>query len=492
MAFCSFAEGAGIYDATPIENMFLLEYLPTAPDGFLRVYLYARMLSLHPELGEDLEDMARALNMDTEAVLNAMSYWERQGLARRLSDRPPAYAMLPVRFAAETADPMEGDYYEYRDFNANLQSLFGPDCLLHPKQYEMANDWLNLLGFTQEAVLKMVEAQLKKSRARKPDPDRVFTQLDKLAQQWSERGVRTAEDVERALSADEGVRRAASAVAKQLGLRRAATPEELKLVEKWLGEWAFTQEEILAACAETTKSRTPTMAYLDRVLEGRRRGDGERFDGLKAALREMDIREAPTPDQLAWYAERLQEGFEPETVRLAAVQCARKRKLRFDDLRWMVGKWAELGLFRFDAADAYIREQGRLAAGVRALLERCGSDRRPQMGDLEQYARWLAESSAELIDYAAECARGMQMPMRYIDKLLASWRKSGVETVEAARAERANRAAAPGTRPSAAPNPALNYEQRTHAESDYDGLFIDLDAWDAEGADGSKNRGAAK
>ena len=206
----------------------------------------------------------------------------------------------------------------------------------------------------------------------------------------------------------------------------------------------------------------------------------------------MDIREAPTPDQLAWYAERLQEGFEPETVRLAAVQCARKRKLRFDDLRWMVGKWAELGLFRFDAADAYIREQGRLAAGVRALLERCGSDRRPQMGDLEQYARWLAESPAELIDYAAECARGMQMPMRYIDKLLASWRKSGVETVEAARAERANRAAAPGTRPSAAPNPALNYEQRTHAESDYDGLFIDLDAWDTEGADGSKNRGAAK
>ena len=95
--------------------MCIRDSLPTAPDGFLRVYLYARMLSLHPELGEDLEDMARALNMDTEAVLNAMSYWERQGLARRLSDRPPAYAMLPVRFAAETADPMEGDYYEYRD-----------------------------------------------------------------------------------------------------------------------------------------------------------------------------------------------------------------------------------------------------------------------------------------------------------------------------------------------------------------------------------------
>src|SRR5699024_4609735 len=103
----------------------------------------------------------------------------------------------------ETADPMEGDYYAYRDFNANLQALFGADCLLHPKQYEMANDWLNLLGFTQEAVLKMVEARLKRSRARKPDPDRIFAQLDRQAQKWSERGVRTAEDVGRAMAEDE-------------------------------------------------------------------------------------------------------------------------------------------------------------------------------------------------------------------------------------------------------------------------------------------------
>ncbi len=37
MPFCSFAEGAAMFDATPIENMFLLEYLPIVPDDFLRV-----------------------------------------------------------------------------------------------------------------------------------------------------------------------------------------------------------------------------------------------------------------------------------------------------------------------------------------------------------------------------------------------------------------------------------------------------------------------
>ena len=54
MAFFSFAEGSAMFDTTPIENLFLMEYLSTAPEACLRVYLYARMLALHPELGGDM------------------------------------------------------------------------------------------------------------------------------------------------------------------------------------------------------------------------------------------------------------------------------------------------------------------------------------------------------------------------------------------------------------------------------------------------------
>ena len=101
MPFCSFSEGAAMFDVTPIENMFLLEYLPTAPDGYLRVYLYARMLCLHPELGGELADVAKALHMEEEAVFNAFSYWERMGLVERLSDRPPTYAIRPLKGGGE-------------------------------------------------------------------------------------------------------------------------------------------------------------------------------------------------------------------------------------------------------------------------------------------------------------------------------------------------------------------------------------------------------
>ena len=119
MAFLSFDHGAAVYGATPVENMFLLEYLPTAPDDCLRVYLYARLLCVHPELGGSVSDVARALRLTDEAVEDAFRFWEREGLVKRLTDRPPTYALLPMRGAASAS---EMDQMCIRDRNRAIPS----------------------------------------------------------------------------------------------------------------------------------------------------------------------------------------------------------------------------------------------------------------------------------------------------------------------------------------------------------------------------------
>lgn len=472
MPFCSFADGAGMYDVTPIENMFLLEYLPTAPEEFLRVYLYARMLSLHPELCDGMDDMARALHMDPDAVYNAMTYWERQGLVKRLTDRPPTYAMLPVMHSAGCSiNPMETEYYEYRDFNANLQAIFGSE-LLQPKQYAMANDWINILGFTQEAVLKMVEVKYRHSRARKPYS--FFKNLNETVVQWADRGIRTLEDVERALETDGQVEKIATALMKQFSMHRQATVDELKLVSKWLNRWGFSEEQIIEACAETTKSRTPTLSYLNSILDGRRKGSGAGFDEVKDVLRELGESITPTPAMREAYGKMLADGFEPETVRLAAVQCARKKKHKFDDLQWMLDEWGKKGLHAFAEADAYIRDMSRLRDELKELLSRSGiKGVTLNEGHISLYAEWECDFPKELIALAAECAKGKREPISYIDKVLADWRKRGVDTADKARSCMEARPAASGAQ---TPNPALNYAQRSNTESDYDGLFINLNA----------------
>ena len=220
------------------------------------------------------------------------------------------------------------------------------------------------------------------------------------------------------------------------------------------------------------------MSYLNSILETHRIGEGELFEGAKEVLRELmgPSCPAPTPDQVRSYGAMLARGFEPEAIRFAAVQCSRKNKRRFEELEWMLDKWAGMKLFTGAAAEAYVRDMNRTLEAVRGILELCGTERRPQMDDLARYSEWQKEYSDALIRYAAECARGMQLPIKYMDKLLSEWKKAGISDPESARAAHESRSAR-SVEP--AKNPALNYAQRTYTDKDFEGFFVDLS--DGEG-----------
>lgn len=469
MSFISFDPSAGLYDATPIENMFLAEYLPSAPDSYLRVYLYLRMALLHPEMGGSIEEVCRVLRIERDTFDNAMTYWERQGLVQRATDNPPTWTFLSVLHAAPS--PMESDYYRYRDFNANLQALFGAQNLLHPKEYETAHDWLNVFGFSQEAVLLAVETRLKRTRSKKPNLNAFFKKLNEEMVGYADRGLLTEEQLRRALEYDDRVYALAQKVIQDLRMHRDATEDELRLVRKWLDEWGLSEQDVLAACAQTTKTNRPSFAYLDAILKNSRDPDGgQSFEALRAAMEELGDRRIPSPEQRAACRAWLESGIEPGTIKLAAAQCARRRKHTFEDLTWMLEEWTKLGIRRVDDAEAYVARMNDARTQVHRLLTLAGKDRSVQMGDIRMYEAWRESWPADMLDFAAECARDMQLPMRYMDKLLKGWQATGVSTLEQAKAQRENRRAAQP----AGQNPALNYDQRTPDETDYTSHYVNL------------------
>ena len=91
MAFCTFDDGAALFDSTPVENMFITEYMLRAPGDFVKVYLYGLMLCYHHAERMSLSSMARDLDLQEEDVERAMRYWERDGLVRRTGDNPVRY-----------------------------------------------------------------------------------------------------------------------------------------------------------------------------------------------------------------------------------------------------------------------------------------------------------------------------------------------------------------------------------------------------------------
>ena len=469
MAFLSFDHGAVVYGATPVENMFLLEYLPVAPDDCLRVYLYARLLCCHPELGGSVSDVARALRLTDEAVEDAFRFWEREGLVKRLTDRPPTYALLPMRGAA-SASEMDQQYYQFRDFNASLQRLFG-DVILHG-EVAIPQEWVTVFGYTVEAALKIVEYGLTVLRLSRRTPRATLRKLDNVAREWSERGARTLADVERMIAEKSGDMSMAEAVLKRFVLRRRPTEDELALARKWRG-WGFDTEAVLAACGETTKASNPSFAYVDRVLEGRYLQTDANFAALRDVQRELGASALPTPETLKRYAAFLEAGFEAATVTAAAIALNAQNRHRFEDLERLLTQWAEKGLFRADAAEAYLQRQRGLQAEMIELLRLAGSDRTPGLADIALFEGWKARFSPEMLRLAAEQSRGKGAAVAAIDKLLAAWEKEGVSTPEQARARR--------ERPAKGfDNPALHYEQRPLA-GDGGELFTDLSKYRGNG-----------
>ena len=478
MSFCSFADGAAMFDATPIENMFLMEYMYDAPAAALKVYLYARMLALHPEIGATLADMAKALRMEEEEVYAAFAYWESRDLVCRVSDQP-AYAFMPLR-GGGSAVTLDREMYANRDFNDGLRKLFG-DKFIGDHELRKAGDWLNILKYEPAAALKLVEYGIQTSRSRDPKPPSVFKRMDKLAEEWSAKGIHTLEDVERAIAEETGSASVARAALKKLGITRQPSDPELEIVRKWLEEWHYTEADILAACDDTTSARNPTIKYVDSILETRRGESPEAYRELVEVLKELNPRSAqPSPDQLKRYEALRAQGISPELIRVAAVHCHRAHKTRFDDLEWRLNLFREEGIETPEAAEAWMKQQTALSRQLRQLFKAAGQDeKRPDRREIAQYQEWKDRYPEELIAYAAECSRNAGASMAYMEKLLKAWADAGATTVEAARAQRESWHASAAA--SAQPNPALNYAQREYKDEDFgEDFFVDLSKYDKE------------
>ena len=449
MAFLRFADDAAMYDSTPPDNMFIIENLPSAPEAFLKVYIYARMLCMHPELG-GVEELSRALRLDDEMIENAFAYWERVGFMRRVADNPPEYVFIPAR--GSTISEMDRDYYKYRDFNGELQSLFPAGKLIHPAQYGMANDWLNVYGFEQGAVIALVKHTIANSKSKNPDPARIFKSAEKKVQELAKKVDKYTRDV-----------------LHYLGMFREPTDAETELATKWVHEWKLTLEEVLDACRETVKAHNPTFAYLDTILANRLDKSGSSaFDNMRAVFRIMGVTSNPSMEQRKWYEQQLADGFEHETVMLAARVQSQRTYPSFGGLTHMLERWKAKGLYKYADANGFVTRGQELLSEFTMVLTNAGIEKRPNEDDLAAYEAWRQTVPAELIQLAADNSKGRSYPLSYLFALLDRWSGMGITDVESAKNELAGKRQ---PRQAAQPkeNPALSYQQRDYNNDDFDG-----------------------
>ncbi len=477
----AFDDGYEAFDSTPLSNLFITDHLPGATGEQLKVYLYGLMRSLHPKADFALPDLAKALEMEPAEVENAFRHWEFAGLVVRVSENPPQYRFLhPSQVGRE--DSAGAEDRVYADFMESLYSAFGGKRDLHGSEKRKAWEWVEELHLAPEVVLILIKHLI---RTQGINFRFLGKEANRLALMLVDGKAADAADALEILGREEEIDSGARAVLRRFRQRRLPSADELALYRKWRDEWSFTGEQILEACAETTKG-TPSFAYLDAILRGIRERtagtgatmeeDREEQDRVREMLRALGLSGVGVNTGTLAAYRQMTEMYPHETVLLAARELSTRRSKGLDVLTAMLESWKEKGLAPESVPDyiaAFNRENDlirRLNKLWEADLVRAGETSRAAV------RTWTKDwgYSPALILYVAAFAgvNEKRSPMAYLNSLLKSFHDKGLTgeaeiAAEHERWARENSAVAPAEahRKAEKAIAQLQYGQREYEET---------------------------
>ena len=196
---------------TNVENMFINEYMVSAPEGYVKVYLFALM---YTNLGVDFDngDIAKQLMMDEEDVLKAWTYWEKMGVIRKIRkssenslDYDVEFVLLKnmlygtheeaQQYSAEQGINAQMANQEYRDMFAGIEKTLGR--VISGSEMGEVLSWINDFGTDPEVVAFAFEYCAKRNK-------KAVKYVGAVIRNWITDGFRTMEEINSHMELVEG------------------------------------------------------------------------------------------------------------------------------------------------------------------------------------------------------------------------------------------------------------------------------------------------
>ena len=461
MAFCSFDDSAALFDATPVENMFITEYMLRAPGDFVKVYLYGLMLCYHHSERMSLASMARDLDVTQEDVERAYRYWEREGLVRRTGDNPVRYTYYNLKQITLTRAEKPSEQLYNRHFMDEVRRTLDAQTLSFSDEQTIF-DWIDVYELPEEVIIMLLQNEKAKSKSNRIS----FKYADKTAQDWAQSGVRSLEDAENRLKLTGEREKELRKLLARLGMRHSPSDDEKDLYKKWTDEWGFSAEAIQEACRETTKG-TPTMGYLDGILLRQHQLGNHTLAKIKGnQIKENTDRDyvreifaalgrvgsVPTNADLVIVEKWRESGLTLEFVKMAAEKVHREtRDNSIDAVEKYISKCMKSGISTVESMKKNDIRISMLNEQLDEIYRMAGLEKSVNPGDRKLLDGWNKNYrlSFELILLAAQYARGSGAPMMTMNRILSDWHRAGIATIEAARAEHDSHVRGGGAKPAA-------------------------------------------
>ena len=411
-----------------VDNLFILEYMPYAPESYVKVYLYGLSLASHNlDADNSLARIAKRLDLDEATVLEAFRYWEDNGVVRLAPDGSGA-EYLPVRPVTEVVRKIPKGKYE--SFTAQLGSMI-KSRMISQSEYARYYDLMENLHVEPEAMLALISYCLR-FHGEKTSVNYIAAVARNLAFE----GNTTYDKVVEALNEYDNYTADLAEILKALKTTRKPDAEDRRLYLKWIKTYGFDLNTVLETARRVKHGG---IARLDAVLEKyneQHLKTKEQIDEHIAKLDAMYELTRTVVKRLGISLERLDYtievytsrwlslGYDSATLEAIADYCYRSGKRTLEAMNNAVSRFYAKGLVSGDAFSAYVANDVRISE----LLATAGCDRPVGDYDRECYRTWTQEwkMGTPLLKRAAEAAAGKENPTAYMNKILSGWHAGGV------------------------------------------------------------------
>ncbi len=336
---------------TPIPNSFILEYIQEAPAVCLRVYLYAQMQYGCLAFADD--DIASALNIEEQEVVEAFEYWQRKGLVSILRDSP-----LHVEFRRNSSSYTKPSQGKYNRLLEALRPILGTR-ILSATELKTVYDWIEVFGLSEDAVEALFMYCINTKGARVS-----IRYIDEVAKSWADNSILTADDAKEYIASNTVYHKGAYEVLMRLGKKRRPTEDEVALYRKWVSEYKLSLEVIDSACEAMLGAANPSFLYLSRIIDSYvengtintdallryNKQQAELEDFSRGLFKKMGLKTMPSVEQRDKISTWLSDYHMTRDMLMLLAEHARDMARPFDFMCKRVARWNNSDIHNYDAA----------------------------------------------------------------------------------------------------------------------------------------------
>ncbi|MDF2547713.1 MAG: primosomal replication protein [Anaerosolibacter sp.] len=290
---------------TPIENIFINDFMPMANGTYVKVYLlgYKYAHDDDTSLSLDNQTIAKHLSIPLSDVLDAWDFWEKKGIIRKHAVEEEDRAQFIVEFLSlkqlyihnnfksiqirNDAEEAEKSTYtsspgdlieankvpEIKDMFYHINQLVRRSLV--PNEMMKILEWIYNYNMDPDLIVQAFMYCIQQKNIKN------IKYVGAVIRSWYDNGITTAEKLEEHLSKTDGRYVQYDKIFKALGFHfREPSEAEKKTMDTWLDDWEFSLEVILKACESSKKTSNPNINYINSILAAWKTGNVKSVDDI--------------------------------------------------------------------------------------------------------------------------------------------------------------------------------------------------------------------